>query len=86
MGILPCVRLHHGLSLVSIQSGMYIRSTVRPFSSPHPLRKRPSDKMPFIRKTPSLFISFALQTEPLRLGVVCVVIVTRLRVCKCNVN
>jgi hypothetical protein len=48
--------------------------------------KKPSDKMQFIKKTPPLFISFALLTEPLRLGVVCVIIVTKLRVCKCNVN
>jgi hypothetical protein len=51
---------------------------VRPFSLLFFFwRKRP-DKMQFIRKTPSLFISFAL-----RLRVVCVII-TKLRVCKCN--
>lgn len=50
------------------------------------LRKRPSDEIQFIRKRPSLFISFALHTEPLWLGVVCVIIITKLRVCKCNLN
>jgi hypothetical protein len=68
IGILPCVRLHHGLSLVSVQSGTYIGSTESGRSLFVVLRKRPSDKMQFIRQMPSLFLSFALQTEPLRLG------------------
>ena len=89
MGILPCVRLHHGQSLVSIQSGTYIGNTESGRSlslSFFFLRKRPSDEIQFIRKRPSLFISFALHTEPLWLGVVCVIIITKLRVCKCNLN